>query len=53
MIDTAEYMPIGKLNIQLLEKEFGIIQTDEVIITNERVEHIKSQRKLQEQDALF
>ena len=42
MIDTAEYMSLGKLNIQLLEKEFGKIQTDEVIITNERAEHIKS-----------
>ena len=33
MIDTAEYMPIGKLNIQLLEKEF-VIKT---FISDERM----------------
>ena len=34
--------PIGKLNISLLRPHFGQIQTDEVIVSNERIEHIKS-----------
>lgn len=37
----VEYWKIGKLNIQPLEQEFGKLQTDEVIVTNERLEHIK------------
>jgi hypothetical protein len=46
MIDTAEYRTIGKLNIQLLGKEFGKIQTEEVLITNERADHIRSHHSL-------
>lgn len=37
----VEYWKIGKLYIQPLEQEFGKLQTDEVIVTNERLEHIK------------
>lgn len=32
---------LGKINTDVLEKEFGKIQTDEIIITNERIGHIK------------
>lgn len=32
---------LGKINISQLEKEFGKIQTDEIIITSERIMHIK------------
>ncbi len=32
---------LGKINIEVLEKEFGKIQTDEIIVTNERIAHIK------------
>lgn len=37
----SEIKVLGKLNIVLLEKVFGIIQTDEIIVTNERVAHIQ------------
>lgn len=33
---------LGKVKKEVIEKEFGKIQTDEIIITNEREEHIKS-----------
>lgn len=36
-----EITTLGKVNKALLEKEFGEIQTDEIIITNERMDHIK------------
>lgn len=32
---------LGKLNRGILEHEFGKIQTDEIIVTEERLEHIK------------
>ena len=32
---------IGKINTQLFEDEFGKLQTNEVVLTNERNEHIK------------
>ena len=38
---VAEIRNIGKINIKLLEKEFGKIQTDEIIVTNERIAHIQ------------
>ena len=38
----AEYRSLGKLNTEPLTKEFGELQTDEVIVTNERNEHIKT-----------
>ena len=37
----AEIQSLGKINIQILEKEYGKIQTDEIIVTNERIIHIK------------
>ena len=37
----TEIIKLGKINTQPLEKEFGSIQTDEIIITGERIEHIK------------
>ena len=33
--------PIGKIDISILEKEFGQIRTDVIIITDERIKHIK------------
>ena len=36
-----EYQYIGKLNIEPLEAEFGSLTTDELILTEERDEHIK------------
>jgi hypothetical protein len=41
-IDEMQIQDLGKINIELLEKKFGKIQTDEIIITNERIEHIKT-----------
>ncbi|MCL2766655.1 MAG: PBECR2 nuclease fold domain-containing protein [Peptococcaceae bacterium] len=42
---TTEKVPqlhiIGNIDVDLFEKEFGILQTDEVILTNERDTHIK------------
>lgn len=32
---------LGKIDITLLEREYGKIRTDEIIITNERIIHIK------------
>ncbi len=31
---------IGKINTKILEEEFGKIQTDEIVVTDERLEHI-------------
>lgn len=31
---------LGRLNPEIFEKEFGILQTDEIIITEERIQHI-------------
>ena len=31
---------IGKINTKILEDEFGKIQTDEIVVTDERLEHI-------------
>lgn len=36
-----EIKSLGTINTKILEKEFGKIQTDEIIVTNERMEHIK------------
>lgn len=33
---------LGKINTKLLEKEFGSFVTDEIIITDERMNHIKT-----------
>ena len=32
---------LGKIDIQILEKEYGKILTDEIIVINERISHIK------------
>ena len=37
----AEIIELGKLNTQPLESEFGKLKTDELIVTNERIEHIR------------
>ena len=37
----AEIIRLGKFNIQPLEKKFGKLKANDVIITNERIEHIK------------
>ncbi len=37
----AEIQSLGKINIDILSKEFGVIRTDEIIVTNERLFHIK------------
>lgn len=36
-----EVLSLGKINTEVLEKEFGKIQTDEIIVTNERLDHIR------------
>ena len=36
-----EIRTLGKINITILEKEYGKIQTDEIIVTNERLNHIR------------
>lgn len=46
----AEFTMLGKINAQPLEKEFGVLKTEEVVVTNERVEHI---RKHHPQDVEF
>lgn len=38
----TEIIRLGKINTVILKSEFGTIQTDEIIITNERIEHIKT-----------
>lgn len=47
----SELHNLGKINVQILEQEFGKIQTDEIIVTNERIEHIKERHP--EDYALF
>ena len=37
----TEIQSLGKINIKVLEKEYGKIQTDEIVVTNERIDHIK------------
>lgn len=38
----AEIIELGKINTQPLEIEFGKLKTDEIVITNERIDHIKN-----------
>lgn len=38
----TEIVNLGKIDSQIFEKKFGKILTDEVIITNERIEHIQT-----------
>lgn len=42
MDNKAELKVLGIINTQPLANEFGHLQTDEVIVTNERIDHIKS-----------
>lgn len=44
--DVAEIIKLGKINTQPLEAEFGKLHTDEIVITNERIEHIKLRHPL-------
>ena len=37
----TEIRNLGKINADVLKKEFGKIRTDEIIIANERISHIK------------
>lgn len=37
-----EIKQLGKINKIFLEQEFGQLQTDDVIVTNERLQHIKN-----------
>lgn len=39
----AEFTVLGKIDTQLLEKEFGKLKTNTVIVTHERLVHIKQQ----------
>lgn len=43
---------LGKIDLKLLEEAFGKIQTDEIVITNERVEHIL-ERHREDYDLFF
>lgn len=47
----TEIKKLGDLNTTMLEHEFGKIQTSEIIITNERIDHIKQRHP--EDYALF
>ena len=38
----SKYTILGKIEKSIFYKEFGKIITDEIIITNERIDHIKS-----------
>ena len=40
-MDFNKYQYIGKLNTEFLEVEFGKLTTDELILTDERDDHIK------------
>lgn len=37
----TEYISLGFMETSCLEKEFGKLQTNEIIVTQERLEHIK------------
>lgn len=39
--NMAEITKLGTLNTQPLEKEFGKLKTNDIIVTNERIAHIK------------
>ena len=38
---VVEFKSLGKIDVQPLEAEFGKLRTDEIIVTDERLEHIK------------
>lgn len=37
---------LGKINRSILEKEFGELQTNEIIVTDERIDHIKEKHSI-------
>lgn len=37
----AEVISLGKINTAILESAFGFIQTDEIVVTDERINHIR------------
>ena len=37
----TEFISLGMLNTDLFRSEFGILKTDEIIVTSERISHIK------------
>lgn len=39
--EMAEITKLGTIDTQPLEKEFGKLKTNEIIVTNERIDHIK------------
>lgn len=39
-------LSLGEINTSILENEFGKIQTEEIIVTNERISHIKDRHPL-------
>lgn len=41
-----EVRSLGNINISILEKEFGEIQTSETIVTSERIAHIKERHQI-------
>ena len=42
----AEILFLGNINLSVLEKEFGKLQTSEIIITSERITHIKERHPI-------
>ena len=40
--NMAEFNKLGRINTQPLEKEFGKLKTDEIVVTDERLEHIRN-----------
>lgn len=38
----AEVTILGKLNTQPLETEFGKLKTDEIVVTDEKIQHIRN-----------
>lgn len=45
-ISVAEWKTLGKIDIGLLQNQFGRLHTDEIIVTNERIAHIKERHPL-------
>ena len=41
-----EVRSLGNINISILEKEFGEMQTSETIVTSERIAHIKERHQI-------
>lgn len=37
----TEIKSLGRIDIKILESEYGEIKTDEIVVTNERLDHIK------------